>query len=549
MAAVMRSPLFSFDEDELLALGLSRKGKKLWDMVLAADDLDREGLPKEKTARFRETILRWRGYAKIYPVGELVDLFLKEFDYAAFWGGLPNGRRRIKNIRLFAEEAFAYQNDDGGGLFDFLRFLEHLADTGGDVPAETDPEDNCVQVMNIHKSKGLEFPVVFLVQTEKKFNKTDLGGALILDKELGFGPQFKDTKRRLISPTLPRLLIRGRRGKEDLAEEMRVLYVALTRAKEKLIITAVDSATTNASVENRLAAYDKGVFCDLGSTLPATLLLSDHSYFSWIMHALAKNRREKSGAGKETIRISVTPAPASAPPVIAEKPRHLLAADDFDRLVKTLHRPPLRPLPAKVSVTSLLPKGKWESGGISLPQPRFMGSRESVSAAERGTAFHLFMEKLPLDRAMNLSELKAFLTELTETGVLSPDMADTLDLDTVRAFLDSTYGKEILRAAEVRRELSFVGAFPAEELFEDAAGDRRSVMLQGAIDLIYRRGNGEWVLMDYKTNDLRRCTVGDFLAKYGRQMDLYTAALRKIYGIEVTERVFFLTKTKEFIGY
>ena len=549
LAAVMRSPLFSFDEDELLALGLSRKGKKLWEMVLAADDMDREGLPKEKTARFRETILRWRGYAKIYPVGELVDMFLKEYDYAAFWGGLPNGRRRIKNIRLFAEEAFAYQNDDGGGLFDFLRFLDHLADTGGDVPAETDPEDNCVQVMNIHKSKGLEFPVVFLVQTEKKFNKTDLSGSLILDKELGFGPQFKDTKRRLISPTLPRLLIRGGRGKEDLAEEMRVLYVALTRAKEKLIITAADSVTTKASVENRLESYDNDVLCALGPTLPATLLMSDHTYFSWIMHALAKDRREKSGGEKASVRVTVTPALPPSPPVIAEKPRRLLAADDFERLVHTLHRPPLRPLPAKVSVTSLLPRGKWESDGISLPKPRFMGSGEAVSAAEKGTAFHLFMEKLPLDRGMDLSDLESFRTELTQKGVLSADMAETLDLETVRSFLDSSYGKELLRASEIRRELSFVGAFPAEELFEDAPGDRRSVMLQGAIDLIYCRENGEWVLMDYKTNDLRRCTAGDFLAKYGRQMDLYTAALRKIYGIEVTERVFFLTKTKEFIGY
>ena len=178
-----------------------------------------------------------------------------------------------------------------------------------------------------------------------------------------------------------------------------------------------------------------------------------------------------------------------------------------------------------------------------------MGSGEAVSAAEKGTAFHLFMEKLPLDRGMDLSDLESFRTELTQKGVLSADMAETLDLETVRSFLDSSYGKELLRASEIRRELSFVGAFPAEELFEDAPGDRRSVMLQGAIDLIYCRENGEWVLMDYKTNDLRRCTAGDFLAKYGRQMDLYTAALRKIYGIEVTERVFFLTKTKAFIGY
>ena len=549
LAAVMRSPLFSFDEDELLSLGLSRKGKKLWEMVLDADHLEREGLPKEKTVRFRETILLWRGYARIYPVGELVDMFLKEFDYAAFWGGLPNGRRRMRNIRLFAEEAFAYQDDDGGGLFDFLRFLEHLADTGGDIPGDTESGDDCVQVMNIHKSKGLEFPVVFLVQTEKRFNKTDLSGELILDKELGFGPQFKDMKRRLISPTLPRMLIRNRRDKEDLAEEMRVLYVALTRAKEKLIITAADSATTKLSVEERVEGYANEVLCDLSPILPSTLLMSDHSYFSWLLHALAKSWHDEEIPENPRISVKVVPALPPSPPVMIRRPRRLLAAGDFERLLKTLNRPPVRPMPAKVSVTSLLPEGSWERDRTSLPVPRFMDSGKSVSAAEKGTAFHLLMEKLPLDRNWDLPELEAFTAELTEKGVFSPDMAETLDLETVRTFLDSSYGREIRQAKEIRRELSFVGAFPAEELFADDAGDRRPVMLQGAIDLIYRRADGEWVLMDYKTNDLSRYSVGDFLAKYGRQMELYSAALKRIYGIDVKERVFFLTKTKDFIGY
>lgn len=549
LAAVMRSPLFSFDEDELLALSLSRKGKKLWEMVLAVESLDREGLPEEKTVQFRETILLWRSYAKIYPVGELVDMFLKEFDYAAFWGGLPNGRRRMKNIRLFTEEAFAYQNDDGGGLFDFLRFLDHLADTGGDVPGEVDRDDDCVQVMNIHKSKGLEFPVVFLVQTEKRFNKTDLNGALILDKTFGFGPQFKDMARRLISPSLPRMLIRNRRNKEDLAEEMRVLYVALTRAKEKLIITAVDSATTKLSVEERVAGYDNEILCDLSSTLPATLLMSDHSYYSWLMHTLAKSRRRAEGDAEEEVSLSVIPALPPSPPVIAEKPKRLLAASDFDRLLKTMHREAVKPLPAKVSVTSLLPKGVWETDTTTLPKPRFMAKGKKISSAEKGTVFHLFMEKLPLERAWELSSLADFRRELVEKAVLSAEEAETLELETVQCFFDSDYGKDILAAKEVRRELSFVGAFPAEELFPDDEGDSRKVMLQGAIDLIYCRADGSWVLMDYKTNDLRHCTAGDFLMKYGRQMDLYTAALKRIYQIDVSERVFFLTKTKEFISY
>ncbi|MBR5329508.1 MAG: UvrD-helicase domain-containing protein, partial [Firmicutes bacterium] len=547
LGAVMRSPLFAFDEDELLALAGSRKGRKLWDMVCQAENLGRDMIPLEKVAAFRQTIEEWRLTARIYPVGDLVDMILKAFDYSAFWGGLPNGRRRIKNIRLFAEEAMAYQNDESGGLFDFLRYLDHLAETGGDIPEEGESDEDCVRIMNIHKSKGLEFPVVFLIQAEKRFNKSDLRDHLILDKDLGLGPCSKDMKKRLVTPTLPHLLIRNRRIHADLAEEMRVLYVALTRAKERLIITSADKATKNESVAMRLCRTFDAVRYDTEPRLPATLVLGDHCYADWIFHGLSKGQRlaDADFAHRADLHVEIALADAPMGPVEIIKEKRTLAPEELERLKKALTRKEEKRLPAKVSVTSLLPRGSWEGDYSPTVRPRFMEEKERISAAERGTAFHTFMEHLPFDMPWDEAALNDFAQNLVAEHILTS--ADLVDMETVLAFLASDYGKELRTAAKVRRELAFVCRFNAEELFDDDSGDHRNIILQGAIDLIYRRENGEWVLLDYKTNDLSRCGKEAFLAKYTRQMELYTAALEKVYGIRVSHRAFFLTKTKEFL--
>ncbi len=542
LAAVLRSPFFGFSEDELMALSFQRGKKKLWQMVLAGEDLCREGLDPKKIAAFRETILLWRGCAKIYPVGDLVDMFLKEFDYLSFWSGLPKGQRRMKNVNLFAEEAMAFQKDDGGGLFDFLRYLEYLAANGGDVPAEEENTEDCVRVMNIHKSKGLEFPVVFLAQTEKRFNKQDLTGPLVLNGDWGFGPNRKDMQRRVVSPTLPRLLIKNKKDRGDLAEEMRVLYVALTRAREKLIITATESATEKKTAAEKVAAFAEPLLFDGEKELPGEMLMKDSSYYKWLMHALAP------GEGEDCLGFSVTEALPPADAVTRKKQGPLLPAKDIARLLQVMERKETAAIPAKVSVTSLLPPGPGEDGQVRLKRPKFMGSTTALSGAEKGTAFHRFMERLPFDRCWSKEELAAYRDDLTETAALTMAAAAELDLDAVWAFLESPYGKDLRTAAEIRRELSFVGGFDVGELFPENGGkQRQKVILQGAVDLLYQRSNGLWVLLDYKTNDLSRHGTEAFLAKYGRQMELYRAALKRIYDIDVAEAVFYLTKTKRFL--
>ena len=539
LAAVMRSPLFGFDENELLLLSLDRKGKKLWEMVLVAEELGRADLDVEKTASFRETIRLWRRRSRIYPVGDLVDDFIKTFDYAAFWGGLPGGRRRIANIRLFAEEAMNFQMEDGGGLFDFLRYLDHLEKNRGDVPESFEDDEDCVHIMNIHHSKGLEFPVVFVARTEQYFNKRDMSKPLLVDGDYGFGPQYKDGKLRQISSSLPRLLIKERKNREELAEEMRVLYVALTRAKEKLIVIASDKATAKTTMAEKIAAFGNERRLGADTKLPATALLSDSSYYRWLLRCLGG----ESGSGYQ---IKIVPAMASLPPKPVVKQERILPAADFERLAKTLSRSETRRLPAKVSVTSLLPEETGERETALLRRPRSL-SGGSLTAAEKGTVFHLVMEKIPLDVVWREENLRSYVAALAEKGVLTETMTASLDLETILSFFHSRCGRELLKASVVRRELSFVGGFTAEELFPEAAGDKRPVILQGAVDLLYQREDGGWVLVDYKTNDLRRRGADAFLAKYRRQIELYTAALSRVYHIDVDESFFYLTAERRFL--
>lgn len=543
LAAVMRSNLFNFNEDEILALSLNRHKRKLWEMILQAETLNRPEVPLAKTVAFREEILSLRKRAKIYPVGELVDDLVREYDFSAFWGGLPNGRCRQRNLELFREEAFSYQREGNGGLFDFLRYLKHLAATGGDVPGEETAENDCVQIITIHHSKGLEFPVVFLANTEKKRNSQDTGAPLVVDRELGFGPKYNDYKRRTKVSSLPQRLIKKKKEQAEIAEEMRALYVAMTRASEKLIITASYNGVKDKTLEERLE--ERGLINGItSSALPGTMILDASNSFQWLSSSLMPHCKDSNDLSVSVEKIL---SAEEAEDVSANK--LIYPPGDLERLVKTTAINPETALPSKVSVSSLLPQGDWETDEISLPTPRFLSGTKELHAAEKGTAFHTFMEHLDFRRSYTGVELAAFRDGLIAQGIFSAPAGNSVNIDAVQVFLNSTYGKELQSAIDIRREMAFVGGFTAAELFPEAAGDTRTVILQGAIDLLYRRRNGEWVLLDYKTNNIKHSGVEAFLKKYGRQMELYAEALKRIYGIEVKERVFFLTGSGDFIGY
>lgn len=320
LAGVLHSPLFGLTSDELAQLRVRQRKGAFFDAVLAyagkgslsgqggrnaADGRKEGGLgakqgkslagepeagtidPElaEKVAGFLQRLESWRRAARQTPVAELIWRLYRETRFYDFVGGLPGGVQRQANLRALHDRAKQYEETSYRGLFRFLRFIGRMRESGGDLGAARSlgEQEDVVKIMTIHKSKGLEFPVVFVAGLSKAFNRQDLNGAFLLHKDLGFGPKFIDLDLRVSYPSLASLAIRRRLRLEALAEEMRVLYVALTRAREKLILVGTVKDATKAA-GGWLRAASGG-----GETLPDYELAAASCYLDWIGPALIRH--------------------------------------------------------------------------------------------------------------------------------------------------------------------------------------------------------------------------------------------------------------------
>ncbi|WP_058301918.1 UvrD-helicase domain-containing protein [Gorillibacterium timonense] len=291
LAGVLHSPLFGFSADELAQLRVHKRDGAFYDAVLAygrpeaGSGVDVNPELADKLYGFQERLDRWRRDARQMTVAELIWRLYRETKYYDFVGGLPGGIQRQANLRALHDRAKQYESTSFRGLFRFLRFLNRMRESGGDLGAARSlgEQEDVVKIMTIHKSKGLEFPVVFVAGLSKPFNRQDLNGSFLLHKDLGFGPKYIDLGLRLSYPSLATLAIRRRLKLEALAEEMRVLYVALTRAREKLILVGtVKDAAKETGQWLRAGSGD-------GETLPDYELASASCYLDWIGPALIRH--------------------------------------------------------------------------------------------------------------------------------------------------------------------------------------------------------------------------------------------------------------------
>lgn len=543
LAALLRSPFFAFDENELMALAHRKKGERLWIRLQYCKNHSTEGVSSEKVASFLQRVEQWRGLAKIYPVGDLSQMLMRNLHYEAFWGGLPGGALRRRNLAVLQEKAMAFQETNSGGLFDFLRYLRNLEKNEADLVSDHAENSDAVKIMTIHGSKGLEFPVVFVADLNIGFNRQETREPLILHDTLGFGPKYKDWERRISMPTLPRLLIQRKRHLADVAESLRLFYVAMTRAKEKLIFT---SASDRPDETERI--FGRSRFCD-SQLLPAEQVISASSMMQWLYCGLS--RWSTKCLPYENFSCSIVSVPALPPQTETFSQKKVSGFSPppggLERLKAVILQKGGKPLPAKVSVTDLLPKIFHGKAEIHLPAPKFLQKTVTLTGAERGTAFHQFMEFLPLDRLWNPDSLKKIRETFLAEQLMTEKMLEAVDDEAILGFFREDFGRDVLSAVEVRRELHFTGAFPADVLLENGQND--TMILQGAIDMIYRRKDGSWILVDYKTNRLTPEREKDFLRHYGRQMELYAMALAKLFDIKVSQSVFYLAAEHRFLPY
>lgn len=561
LAAVLKSPMAGLSDEQLARLRLLAEDKPYHQCVKMFLEAEEELTEKESTAdedmraklkRFSETYKKLRRQTMDIPMHELLQKVLKETGYARYASALPAGRQRLANLHMLSEKAIAYEKTSYRGLYHFIRYIDELQKYDVDFgEAELVGEnEDAVNIMSIHKSKGLEFPVCFVSGMGKSFNKQDSRSKMILHPNLGVGLDIIEEDRRIKVPAFFKKVIARQTELESLGEELRVLYVAFTRAKEKLIITGCIK-------DEEMLQQIREIYC--GSNRKALNFkerAEAKTFLEWILPAAAASGSwdkvsyvtpwsmlEDEAAHQITEHVSLRQRVQQAEEVsdtlyekIKEQLSYQYPHPDAIHLVtkysvSELKHRAMRELAAKEE-EDVTPKFLEE---VSTPYvPAFMeGKAEVNQGALRGTAMHRLMEcydftKMP-DRSDEFAEnIKKQLTGLVQMGKVSEDMQKLIRIPSVELFLKSKLAPRMKAAAmrdDLFREKPFVmGNHEMEE---------EMVLIQGIIDVFWVEEDGI-VLLDYKTDRVDSATrLRDM---YKEQLDLYAEALERIFRLPVKEK-------------
>jgi ATP-dependent helicase/nuclease subunit A len=577
LAAVLRSPLVGLSAEELAEVRLAAPEGQFAQAVRKAAAGGVPSSCQKKLAAFLDRLEGWRTAARRGTVSDLIWRIYRETGYLAYVGGMPAGVQRQANLRVLYDRACQFESYGRPGLFRFLRFLKRLQAEEGDLGTARalGENENVVRIMSIHKSKGLEFPVVFVADLGKKFNFDDLKGEILIHRDLGLGPLVVDLDLRLKYPSLAYRAIQVAGREEILAEELRILYVALTRARERLILVG-SVADLHGQCERW--ARTAGV---QGWALPAGDILSARTYLDWLGMALSRHRDGASlrAAGPE---LPLDPGPRDDPsrwevhlyPAVeglaggaaqekegvdasdlaaqkGEAAAELLAAVQ-ERLSWRYPYGLASRLTAKVSVSELkrrplpgITGEEEEAPGRELypvrliQRPRFAQAAGDLGGAERGSAAHLVLQHLDLTRDLTGEGIAAQIEELTARELLSPEQAAAVDVEALAAFFAGPLGRRVVARPEaVRREVPFSLRLPARMVYPEfsltGAEAEEPILVQGIIDWLVREEDG-WLLLDFKTDTVKAGALRERKKLYRRQVAIYALAVAAWSGRPVRE--------------
>ena len=580
MIAVLRSPMQRISSPELALIRAEAREGAFCDAVAAYAEHDND--LGHRLAAFLRDLENDRVLSRSMPLPRLFSEIWRRTGFADALLALPGGKQRKANLDRLSARAAQYEANQSGGLTGFLRYAERMRARGDDEVAHTVGEaDDVVRLMTVHKSKGLEFPVVFGVGLGKRFRVERSGDGLLAHRELGLGMAHVDPALSTRRETIAHLAIARRRQAEDRAEELRILYVLLTRAKEQLIlIGGVDSAPRKMNLW-RIAVDEPSVYgCALDVILPALLAAPGGEEAVSPMGPQVGCVR----LGDAEVRVHWLEEEKIQPVEPAEQARRSSVARSLLEAADGVYRPQVRDealleamswrypremdvkKPIKLTASGLLRELEGPDVVPELaPRPLFM-TEEGMTGAEKGSAVHAAMQNLdygrlreaapvrlsllggavPEDGRTALASLRRELTrqldEMRARGILTEKQREAVPEAMLARFFAGETGRRILAAEVLHREWPFNLRMEAEDaLAESERGDYAGTMIlvQGTIDLCFIE-DGQWVLVDYKTD--RSTDIEELKAHYRRQLALYATALLRITGIPVKQRLLCLLR-------
>ena len=566
LAAVLASPFVGLNPQQLAEIRLAAKegffykaaeGLAQW----AGEEEEKE--EKDSLAyKLRAFYLQLTHFREMVPytaIHELLQKIIEETGFSLYVAAMPGGERRIANVEMLVEKAAAFEGTSYKGLFNFIRYIEQLQKYDVDYGEANiaDEQENTVRIMSIHKSKGLEFPIVFVAGMGKKFNTTDITGSVIIHPEWGVGLDAVDLQRRTKIPTFLKKTIQQEIKLENLGEELRVLYVALTRAKEKLILVGCPSQKQLKEVSEDGMLCQKAVRRADGEVLPFYTLIGANSYLHWVVPALMgedapvhcriigrteMEEEEEIEQRSELLARDVLEHWATGTVYDAKLREHLEVQSQY-------HYPYAEEQKLKLKFTvSELKKRAYlqeESGETVYEEPevvplipQFLQEEEVLTGASRGSAYHKLLELLNYELSYDENSLTAMMEELQKERKLSDEMVQCIRKADILRFLNSDSGRR-MQAAAKRKQLSkeqpFVLGIDAKEIYPDIKGEER-ILVQGIID-VYFEEDGELVVLDYKTDNVR--SAKELRDRYHAQLDYYAQALEQLLQKKVKEKIIY----------
>ncbi len=581
LVTVMRSSIGKFTDNELVEIRLSDRNSNFYEALQKAKLSVSEEL-KEKIDEFLNQLQKWRDEQEYLSLDELIWQIYEDTGFLNYMGILPNGELRQANLRMLFEKAKSYESASFKGLFNFIRFIERLSLSSGDMSSAKmiGENDDVVRIMSIHKSKGLEFPIVFLVSSSSKFNLMDLNMDILLDQDLGIGVKYIDYDKQIKYDTLTKLAIKGKALNSTISEEMRILYVALTRAKEKIYIVgkSKDFEKLKQKIYDELNIYKN-------ERVNPILIKKHQSYLEWILLAYYHDFEKM----KEILDVNVY---KKSDLIKSLKPEEKQEIDLFKLLEEnskdvtdeeisklkneldfTYKYKSSTTIPSKTSITAIAHKDIKKIKGtviteeeylnpiksedeneiefeknlseyeeeIKFEKPKFLSDDEKeVTASKRGTIIHLIMKNLDFSKEYQLKDIEDLIETLKNKEIITGKEADSIDKNQILQFTKSEIWNELKNAKSYYKEEPFYINIPAKEI-EDTDSDE-NILAQGIIDLYYITDEDKLVLLDYKTDFVKSGEEDILINRHKDQLLLYRDALEnslnrkvdKIYIYSVT---------------
>ena len=554
LIAVLRSPLFGFVPDELAALRSQQRTGDFYDALLLGED--------GHSRAFLAVLRSLRDSAAHLSVRELLSEIYRKCNVLGVFGAMHRGAERKENLLAFLELSEDFARAGRQGLFDFVRTLREQLASGEAAAMQTTHASSGVRIMSIHKSKGLEFPVVILSDLARRFSNMDFQSSVLVHPQLGLGPVCVDARRHIQYPTIARQALERTLRREAKAEELRVLYVAMTRAKEKLVMVHTQ-ANAGGRVADLMALSDCPV---LPEAVDSGKCMGDWIMLPLLQRSEAGALRAFAGQNSEgRFFAEETPwtvcvhdglqfaAPAQQSDAAAEEraPQREDLPADFAALSYRYPYAEQTAFPAKLTATQLKGRAIDEeiSENTTLPprlrnlcKPKFLAGKTALTGAERGTALHLVMQDLDFFCEPNEQSVRAQIEAMRAQRKLTDEQANAVDVRAIVRFLRSDLAARIRKSKQVEREYRFSLLRPVRDFSSLDADD--SVLLQGVVDCFFEE-DGELVVVDFKTDHVSRAQLDERAEHYRPQLEAYSMALTRVMRKKVKEKVLYFFSAGE----